>query len=60
MYSWCPLENDTNFEVIHNIGAFTVFIKIDVSFNEFGVARGNTYDIDGTHDPVFGLYTRIH
>ena len=53
-YSWCPLEDESDFEVIHNVGAFTVFVKNDISFDRFGVDRGNTYDIDGTGSPVFG------
>eukprot|EP01084_Bolivina_argentea_P181873 314071_1 len=54
MYSWCPLENDTNVDIIHNIGEFTVFVKIDVSFDRFGVDRGNTYDRLNTSAPEFG------
>eukprot|EP01084_Bolivina_argentea_P253414 425654_1 len=54
MYSWCPLENDSNADIVHNIGNFTVFVKIDVSFDRFDVSRGNTYNRSGTNAPEFG------
>merc|ERR1712228_359636 len=54
MYSWCPLENDKEFDIINNIGEFTVFVKIDISFEQFGLHRENEYDIKGNGRPVFG------
>lgn len=32
MFSWCPLENDSNPEVVNGIGDFTTFVKVDVKF----------------------------
>jgi len=49
MYSWCPLENDSNPDIINGVGDFTVFVKVDVSFDKFGVLRHNYYDTYGSY-----------
>ena len=41
VFGWCPLEDDTNPELISGVGAFTAFVKIDINFEEFGVSRSN-------------------
>eukprot|EP01083_Nonionella_stella_P125466 379507_1 len=53
MYSWCPLENDVNPFLVNNVGAFTAFVKIDINFEAFNVARTNIYDTYGPY-PTFG------
>ena len=30
MIAWCPLEDDSNPEMIHGAGDFTAFVKVDV------------------------------
>ena len=32
MYSWCPLENDSNPDIVNGVGAFTAFVKVDIKF----------------------------
>mmetsp|Transcript_38665 Transcript_38665/g.61717 ORF Transcript_38665/g.61717 Transcript_38665/m.61717 type:complete len:392 (+) Transcript_38665:19-1194(+) len=55
MYSWCPLENDTNYDVFNGIGAFTVFVKVDINFEQFGVSRTNIYEQSpGNRAPELG------
>ena len=55
MYSWCPLEDDTNPEFINGIGVFTAFVKIDINFEAFGVSRNNIYQRPpGNPVPVIG------
>lgn len=54
VYGWCPLESDSNLATLNNIGNFTVFVKIDIIFPNFGVSRSNAIDIDGTGKPVIG------
>jgi len=44
MYSWCPLENDSNPDIVNGVGAFTAFVKVDINFQTFGVTRNNYYD----------------
>ena len=48
------MENKSNVEIINNIGRFTVFVRIDASFEEFDVYRENQYDTKGTGKPVLG------
>eukprot|EP01083_Nonionella_stella_P211178 763841_1 len=55
LFTWCPVEDDSVMDIVENIGNFTVFVKIDVSFDRFGIKRTNTYDVLGTGAPVFGL-----
>eukprot|EP00486_Rosalina_sp_Unknown_P005631 CAMPEP_0201573202 /NCGR_PEP_ID=MMETSP0190_2-20130828/16919_1 /ASSEMBLY_ACC=CAM_ASM_000263 /TAXON_ID=37353 /ORGANISM="Rosalina sp." /LENGTH=338 /DNA_ID=CAMNT_0047999875 /DNA_START=211 /DNA_END=1227 /DNA_ORIENTATION=+ len=54
--AWCPTEIDSKSVAQHveNIGAFTVFVKVDVAFSAFGKTRSNTMDKDGTGLPVDG------
>eukprot|EP00486_Rosalina_sp_Unknown_P015356 CAMPEP_0201592242 /NCGR_PEP_ID=MMETSP0190_2-20130828/190193_1 /ASSEMBLY_ACC=CAM_ASM_000263 /TAXON_ID=37353 /ORGANISM="Rosalina sp." /LENGTH=244 /DNA_ID=CAMNT_0048050929 /DNA_START=30 /DNA_END=761 /DNA_ORIENTATION=+ len=55
LFTWCPVEDDTVMDVVQNVGNFTVFVKIDVSFDKFGVKRTNTYDYNGDGKPEYGL-----
>jgi len=54
VYTWCPPEDDTQFDLINNVGEFTVFVKIDVAFDRWNITLSNTNDINGDGHPVFG------
>ena len=54
MHAWCPLEDDSNVQTIHGVGAFSTFVKVHVEFPKFGVRRHNVYDRDGSGDPIWG------
>ena len=46
--------DDTEIGIVNNIGKFTAFIKVDVTFDRWNVSLSNTEDIDGSGHPVFG------
>lgn len=48
MYSWCPLENDSNPDIVNGVGDFTAFVKVDINFHAFDVSRNNYYDKYGS------------
>mmetsp|Transcript_68683 Transcript_68683/g.109095 ORF Transcript_68683/g.109095 Transcript_68683/m.109095 type:complete len:387 (-) Transcript_68683:154-1314(-) len=54
LFTWCPVEDDSVYDIVDNVGNFTVFVKIDVSFDKFGVQRTNIYDINGDGSPSYG------
>eukprot|EP01083_Nonionella_stella_P232722 820633_1 len=54
LYTWCPPEDDTEMDIINNIGDFTAFINIDAVFDRWNISLSNTNDIDGSGHPVFG------
>jgi len=54
LYGWCPLEIDSDPQVMNNIGNFTVFVKIDIEFPAFDVSRTNTIDRDNSNAPIIG------
>eukprot|EP01083_Nonionella_stella_P013141 37028_1 len=55
LFTWCPLEDGSVVDIVDNVGNFTVFVKVQVSFNRFGVRRTNTYDVTGDGSAVYGL-----
>lgn len=52
---WCPLEDDREdaAHVIGNVENWTVFFKVNIEFNEFGVGKTNALAKDGKK-PVKG------
>lgn len=48
MYTWCPMEDDSSPDTINGVGDFTAFVKVDISFDTFGVSRHNYYHKFGT------------
>jgi len=49
-YRWCPGENDTITEsnLIYGVDNFTIFLKVALNFEEFGIRLVNTEDRLGT------------
>ncbi len=47
LYAWCPVEDDSNIDIVNNIGEFTVFVMIDAQFDRWNVSLSNTKDING-------------
>mmetsp|Transcript_17697 Transcript_17697/g.27875 ORF Transcript_17697/g.27875 Transcript_17697/m.27875 type:complete len:389 (-) Transcript_17697:220-1386(-) len=54
LYTWCPPEDDTDLEVLNNVGKFTVFMKMDVTFDRWNITLSNTKDKNGDGHPVSG------
>jgi len=54
LFTWCPLEDDSIYEIVQNVGNFTIFVEVDVSFDQFNVQRTNTYDVLGNGRPLDG------
>eukprot|EP01084_Bolivina_argentea_P134880 237770_1 len=54
VFSWGPLEADHTQKEVENIGAFTAFVKVDVSFSLFDVSRSNTLDKANNGAPIDG------
>ena len=32
MIAWCPLEDDSNPDIVNGVGAFTAYVKVDIKF----------------------------
>ena len=46
--------DDTEINIVNNVGEFTAFVKIDVTFDRWNITLSNTEDINGDGHPVFG------
>ena len=49
------MENKSNVEIINNVGTFTVFLKVAINFERFGVFRDNDNDIKGDSTSCVGI-----
>lgn len=57
--AWCPPEDDvpaSQAQRLHNVGNFTIFVRVNVDFPKFKVIRDNTGESDQENEtaPIFG------
>ena len=55
VFGWCPLEDDSKVDYINNVGAFTLFVNMNVRYPTLEISRTNTLDRNGDGSPVAGL-----
>ena len=46
--------DDTEIDIVNNVGEFTAFVKIDVTFDRWNITLSNTVDKNGDGHPIFG------